>query len=67
MGAGSAPGIGIPSPVIRYPGGQGIFECLLHSDPPILAKREAGDLLIDLRTVAATDDMVVAKAILECR
>ena len=67
VGAGSAPGIGIPSPVIRYPGGQGIFECLLHSDPPILAKREAGDLLIDLRTVAATDDMVVAKAILECR
>lgn len=67
VGAGSAPGIGIPSPVIRYPGGQGMFECLLESDPPILARREAGDLLIDLRAVAPADDIVVVKAVLECR
>jgi L-seryl-tRNA(Ser) seleniumtransferase len=67
VGAGSAPGVGIPSPVIRYEGGQGMFERLLQLDPPIVTRREAGDLLVDLRAVDPADDVVVAKAILECR
>jgi L-seryl-tRNA(Ser) seleniumtransferase len=67
VGAGSAPGIGIPSPLIRQPGEQALFDCLLRGEPPVLARREAGDLLIDLRTVDHADDVLVAKAILGCR
>ena len=61
VGAGSAPGSRVPSLLVRVPGGQDLFEALLAADPPILARRDAGDLLIDLRTFDADhDDHVIA-------
>jgi len=61
IGAGSVPGARIPGPVIEIPGlGEIGFRALLALDPPIVARREAGDLVIDLRTVRAEDDDVVA-------
>ncbi len=67
VGAGSAPGIAIPSPLVRLIGAQGIFECLLQGDPPILCRRDAGDLLIDLRTVDSGLDGAIVAAVLRCR
>jgi L-seryl-tRNA(Ser) seleniumtransferase len=66
VGAGSAPGISIPSPVVRLVGRQRIFRCLLGEDRPILARRDAGDLVIDLRAVDPADDEIVAAAIERC-
>lgn len=67
VGAGSAPGIEIPSPQVRLPSGQHLFECLLGQDRPVLTRREAGDLVVDLRAVAPEDDETVSSAIVKCR
>lgn len=67
VGAGSAPGIAIPTPVVRLSGSQDLYRCLLDQDRPILARRDAGDLIIDLRAVDPSDDETVAAAILRCR
>ena len=67
VGAGSAPGVEIPTPVLRVVGGHEQFECLLTGDPPILARREAGDLIIDLRAVEPEDDRAIADRLLKCR
>jgi L-seryl-tRNA(Ser) seleniumtransferase len=67
VGAGSAPGISIPSPVVRMPSRQDLFECLLHGDRPILTRRDAGDLCIDLRAVEPEDDDAVIAAIAACQ
>jgi L-seryl-tRNA(Ser) seleniumtransferase len=61
IGAGSVPGARIPGPVIEIPGlGESGYRALLAFDPPIVARREAGDLVVDLRTVRPEDDGVVA-------
>lgn len=67
VGAGSAPGIEIPSPQVRLPSGHDLFECLLDQDPPVLTRREAGDLVVDLRAVDPGDDETVSSAIMKCR
>lgn len=67
VGAGSAPGIEIPSPVVRVSGRQDLFQCLLAADTPVLARRDAGDLVIDLRAVEPNDDETIVAAILKCR
>ena len=67
VGAGSAPGIEIPSPQVRLPSGHDLFECLLGQDPPILTRREAGDLVVDLRAVDPEDDEAIIDAIVKCR
>ncbi len=67
VGAGSAPGIEIPSPQVRLPSGQNLFECLLGQDRPVLTRREAGDLVVDLRAVDPEDDETVSSAIVKCR
>jgi L-seryl-tRNA(Ser) seleniumtransferase len=67
VGAGSAPGMEIPSPVIRIEGGHGMFACLLAAETPILARRDAGDLIIDLRAVDPADDELIIGALLKCR
>ncbi len=51
IGGGSTPGRGVPTPIIRLPGGDVAHRRLLEADPPILARRDAGDLIIDLRAV----------------
>ncbi len=67
VGAGSAPGIAIPGPIVRLKGAQHLFEALLRRERPILCRRDSGDLLVDLRAVVETEDQVVADAILQCR
>lgn len=64
IGAGSVPGARIPGPVIRLAGqGESGFSALLGLDTPIVARREAGDLIIDLRTVPPDEDGIVAGAL----
>ena len=67
VGAGSAPGIRIPGPVLRLESEDHLFERLLRRELPVLTRRASGDLLIDLRAVPAESDETVATAILECR
>lgn len=66
VGAGSAPGIAIPSPQVVLKSRQGLFQCLLTQQRPVLARRDAGDLVIDLRAVDPADDETVAAAIERC-
>lgn len=64
LGAGSVPGTGIPSPAIKLAGqGDSTFVDLLTYSTPILARRVAGQILVDLRTVDPEDDADVASAI----
>ncbi len=56
IGGGSTPANGVPSPVIRLPHGEKRFRQLLDAAPPVLARRDAGDLIIDLRAVPASSD-----------
>jgi L-seryl-tRNA(Ser) seleniumtransferase len=62
-GAGSVPGEAIPSPNLRFDGADELFARLLHASPPILGRRLAGTLVIDLRTVDPEDDKHVAAAL----
>lgn len=63
-GAGSVPGQGIPSPLIRVMGNaDGCWRALLASTPPILGRREGGALLLDLRTVNPADDGAIGDAL----
>ena len=66
VGAGSAPGIAIPSPLVRIPRRHEIYERLLERDRPVLARRDSGDLVVDLRAVEPGDDAEVAEAISRC-
>lgn len=63
VGAGSAPGSEIPTVLIEVDDADEIYLRLLHSHPPVLARRRAGSLLIDLRTVDPADDEAVARAL----
>ena len=67
VGAGSAPGARIRGPVIRIAGADAWFDCLLSGDPPVLARRDSGDLLIDLRAVDPEDDRMIIERLLACR
>lgn len=66
VGAGSAPGIAIASPLVRLGGKQGIYAELLDADRPVLTRRDSGDLIVDLRAVEPEDDTIVADAMLRC-
>jgi L-seryl-tRNA(Ser) seleniumtransferase len=67
VGAGSAPRISIPTLLVRLESRQDLYECLLSLDRPILTRRAAGDLIVDLRAVDPGDDAVVAAGIDKCR
>jgi hypothetical protein len=55
------PGRSIPSPAIALEGhGDAAWKALVGSDPPIVARRRADKLILDLRTVDPADDAVVA-------
>ena len=63
-GAGSVPGMTVPSPVLVIPNrGEALWAELVGSDPAVVARRVAGDLLIDLRAVAEEDDDALASAL----
>ncbi len=63
-GAGSVPGETIPTPVLAVADRPDeLWRRLLDADPPILARRHDGRLMIDLRTVNPEDDGHVAAAL----
>ncbi len=67
-GAGSVPGMAIPSPAltISNPPADQLFAMLLAHG--IVARREAGAVLIDVRAVDPVDDEVISKALtIACR
>ena len=63
LGAGSSPGAAIPSPLIECDVPDDVFLELLRAEPPILARRQSGRLLLDLRTVDSASDVHVAAAL----
>lgn len=67
VGAGSAPGVGIPSPVIRVKDGDELFDGLLQHSPAILGRRDTGDLVLDLRAVEPAEDQAIIEAVAQCR
>ena len=63
-GAGSVPGMTVPSPVLVLANrGESLWAELVGSDPAVVARRMAGDLLIDLRAVAEEDDATLASTL----
>ncbi len=63
-GAGSVPGETIASPALKLPGhGDAAWERLIAADPPVVGRRRADALFLDLRTVAPDDDPLVAAAL----
>ncbi|MDJ0923390.1 MAG: L-seryl-tRNA(Sec) selenium transferase [Acidimicrobiia bacterium] len=63
-GAGSVPGATIPSPNLQLDGAADeLWQRLLRAQPPILARRREGNLIIDLRTVDPKDDDQIARAL----
>jgi L-seryl-tRNA(Ser) seleniumtransferase len=67
IGAGSFPGIGIPTPQITLEGEDHLYGRLLATERPILTRRLDKDLVIDLRAVAPEDDDVIADMVARCR
>ena len=67
VGGGSAPGVEIPSPVIRYSGKQSWFTALLAQTTPVLARRDGGDLIVDIRSVPEAMDKVLTDSLRACR
>ncbi len=70
-GAGSVPGATVPSPVLAITAQDPdtVWAQLLAAQPvAVVARREAGQVVIDLRAVAPEDDRLLAEAIrLACR
>jgi len=60
-GAGSLPGLDIPSAGIAVDGD--ITDALRAHDPPVIARAKDGQTLLDLRTVEEADDAVITKAV----
>lgn len=64
VGAGSVPGMTVPSPVLVVEaGGENLWPRLLEADPAVVARRSAGDLLIDVRAVAREEDPQLADSL----
>lgn len=67
IGAGSVPGVAIPTTLVILEGEDHLYGQLLEADPPILCRREAGALVIDLRTVDAELDGHIVEVVRQCR
>jgi hypothetical protein len=67
IGAGSLPGVSIPTPQIALEGEDHLHGRLLDIDQPILTRRQGKDLVIDLRAVAPEDDDHIADMVARCR
>ncbi len=69
LGAGSVPGASVPSPVIIVAGkADQVFGALLAGEPPVLARRDAGRVIVDLRAIpSADDDRLVEALSVACR
>jgi L-seryl-tRNA(Ser) seleniumtransferase len=68
-GGGSAPGEGLPTTLVavrsRGAGAQRLEERLRRRPIPVIARVEAGELLLDLRTVPEEQDALLAEALAE--
>ncbi len=61
-GAGSVPGETIPTRVLAVATeAESLWRRLLDADPPVLARRNEGRLLLDLRSVHPSDDEHIAR------
>jgi L-seryl-tRNA(Ser) seleniumtransferase len=67
IGAGSLPGVGIPTPQIALEDEDHLHGRLLAAPQPVLTRRMDKDLIIDLRAVAVEDDDVIADMVAACR
>jgi L-seryl-tRNA(Ser) seleniumtransferase len=63
-GAGSLPGVTIPSVGIAVPGDHA--DALRRHDPPVIARVRDGSTICDLRAVDPVDDAALASAIAAC-
>ena len=66
IGGGAAPGAGRTTwcaALQGEQGGEGLARSLRQADPPIVARVEAGETLLDPRTVAERDDEHVTATI----
>jgi L-seryl-tRNA(Ser) seleniumtransferase len=68
-GGGSAPGEGLPTTLVAAraagAGAQALEERLRRRPLPVIARVEAGDVLLDLRTVSEEQDALLADALAE--
>ena len=63
-GAGSVPGLTIPTPVLRLDGNEErAWRTLAEHTPPVVAARRGGATLVNLRSVNPDEDTVVASAL----
>lgn len=67
VGAGSAPGMAIPTTLVVLNGEDHLFSELLAATRPVLCRREGGALVIDLRSVDPEDDETLIEIISQCR
>ncbi|MDH5421167.1 MAG: L-seryl-tRNA(Sec) selenium transferase, partial [Acidimicrobiia bacterium] len=64
LGAGSVPGMSVPSPVLHVTGpADQLWAESLGLERPLVGRREAGNFLIDLRSVDPADDEVVVSTL----
>lgn len=62
-GAGTVPGLSIPTPVLRISGREEhVWRTLADHDPPIVAARSDGATVVNLRSVAPDEDAIVIAA-----
>jgi L-seryl-tRNA(Ser) seleniumtransferase len=65
-GAGSVPGITIPTPVLRLDGREEhVWRTLADHEIPVIAARRDGAALVNLRSVHPDEDSIVAAALAE--
>ena len=63
-GAGSVPGLTIPTPVLRLTGSEErAWRALTDHAPPVVAARRDGAALVNLRSVRPDEDSIVAAAL----
>jgi L-seryl-tRNA(Ser) seleniumtransferase len=64
LGAGSVPGSAITSPVLIIDhDASRIFQSLLQGTPAVLARRDSGRVILDLRAVPESDDQALTEAL----
>ena len=63
IGGGSAPGVGVTSPVVALPDDGTLAAELRRHDPPVIVRVHDGRALMDLRTVSPDDDGVIVDAV----
>jgi L-seryl-tRNA(Ser) seleniumtransferase len=62
LGGGTTPGQTVPSWAVALPGGEGLALRLRRADPPVVARVEEGNVLLDLRAVLPAEDAAVMEA-----